>query len=175
MMKILALSDTHLSCPLPRELLELAGKADIVVHAGDFNTLEAYESLKSGCKRLVAVHGNSDTPALRDLLPESERFVVDGIRFGVGHSGKHTSDLTNMRYLALEMGVDVLIFGHIHRPLIDQSDVLLVCPGSPTHPRMSDPSVVELTVEGGKISGSIEKVSSGDVCGYLTFARSIKG
>lgn len=175
MMKILALSDTHLMCPLPRELLDFAGKADIVVHAGDFNTLEAYESLKKGCKRLVAVHGNSDSPVLRDLLPERERFEVEGLRFGVVHSGKHTSDLTNMRYLALEMEVDVLIFGHLHRPIIDQTDVLLVCPGSPTHPRMSDPSIVEFTVEGGRISGKIEKVSSGDVCGYLTFARSING
>lgn len=174
-MKIIALSDTHQMCPLSGELLDLAGKADIVVHAGDFNTMEAYESLKNGCKRLVAVHGNSDSPALKDLLPGSERFVVEGVRFGVVHSGKHTSDLTNMRYLALEMGVDVLIFGHLHRPIIDQSDVLLVCPGSPTHPRMSDPSVVELTVKDGKISGTIEKVTSGDVCGYLTFARSIKG
>lgn len=174
-MKILALSDTHQSCAFTGELLDLVGKADLVVHAGDFNTLEAYESLKGECKRLVAVHGNSDSPAVKELLPERETFDAEGVRFGVVHMGRHTSDLVNMRYLALEMEVDVLIFGHLHRPIIDQTDVLLVCPGSPTYPRMADPTVVELTVEGGKVSGSIEKVSSGDVCGYLTFARSIKG
>ncbi|HMK47203.1 MAG TPA: metallophosphoesterase [Methanocella sp.] len=174
-MKILAMSDTHLMCPFPSDLLDMAKKADIVVHAGDMNTLDAYNSLKAACKRLVVVSGNSDSPALNDLLPKTEVFEAGGTRFGVVHSGRHMSDLTNMRYLALELGVDVLIFGHLHRPIIDQTDVLLVCPGSPTYPRMSDPCVVEITVEDGRILGRVEKVTTGDVCGYLTFARSIDG
>jgi putative phosphoesterase len=72
------------------------------------------------------------------------------------------------------MGVGVLIFGHLHRPIIDRSDVLLICPGSPTHPRMSDPAVVELNIEkNGVVSGSIVNVSTGSPCGYIQFARSL--
>lgn len=173
-MKILAVSDTHLTGKFPPALLEAAGTADIVVHAGDFSTRAAYESLRDHCKKLVAVHGNSDSQELQKLLPGQETFVAEGIRFGVVHSGKHTSDLTNMRYMALEMGVGALIFGHLHRPIIEKSDVLLVCPGSPTHPRMSDPSVVEIEVVSGNISGRILKMSTGDTCGYIQFARSLK-
>ena len=173
-MKIIALSDTHLRGPLPAELLDIVRSADIVIHAGDFNTFAAYESLKGACKRLIAVYGNSDAEAIREELPENATFEIEGVKFGLVHSGKHVTDVTNMRYLALEMGVGVLIFGHLHRPIIDRSDILLVCPGSPTQPRMSDPCVVELIVESGGIaSGKIINVTTGNPCGYIQFARSL--
>lgn len=173
-MKIIALSDTHLIGPAPARLLDILKDADVVIHAGDFNTVEAYESVKGACRELIAVHGNCDTPALQELLPESRTFELDGVRFGLVHCGKHVTDVTNMRYLALEMGVGVLVFGHLHRPVIHRSDVLLVCPGSPTHPRMSDPAVMELKIEkGGVVSGNIVNVSTGSTCGYIQFARSL--
>lgn len=174
MMKIIALSDTHLNGPVPAMLLDIVKEADLVIHAGDFNTMAAYESLKGASKELIAVHGNCDAPELRKLLPESRTFELEGVKFGLVHSGNHVTDVTNMRYRALEMGVGVLVFGHLHRPIVDRSDVLLVCPGSPTHPRMSDPAVVELTIEkGGIVSGKIINVSTGTPCGYIQFARSL--
>jgi uncharacterized protein len=174
MMKIIALSDTHLIGPAPARLLDIVKEADVVIHAGDFNTVEAYESLKGACKELIAVYGNCDAPELRNLLPESRTFELEGVKFGLVHSGKHVTDIVNMRYLALEMGVGVLIFGHLHRPIIDRSNVLLICPGSPTHPRMSDPSIIELKIEkGGIVSGNIINVSTGTPCGYIQFARSL--
>jgi putative phosphoesterase len=173
-MKIIALSDTHLTGPAPAGLLTVLKDADVVIHAGDFNTMAAYESLKGACKELIAVHGNCDAPELRKLLPESRTFEIEGVKFGLVHKGKHVTDITNMSYLAREMGVGVLIFGHLHRPIIDRSNVLLVCPGSPTHPRMSDPAIVELNVEkGGVLSGNIVNVSTGNPCGYIQFARSL--
>ena len=172
-MRIIVLSDTHVHGSMPEEVLSIAKSADIVVHAGDFITQEAYESLKAVCKNLVAVHGNSDSDDLKALLPESTTFEADGIKFGVIHTGRFGTDTTNMRYLALEMGVKVLIFGHLHRPIIEQSDVLLVCPGSPTQPRMADPTVVSLDVVDGKVSGNLVKMTSGDVCGYIKFMRSL--
>lgn len=173
-MKIIALSDTHLTGPAPDRLQEILREADVVIHAGDFNTMAAYESLKGVCKKLIAVHGNCDEPMLQEKLPERLTFELEGVKFGLVHSGKHVTDVTNMRYLALEMGVGVLIFGHLHRPIVDRGDVLLVCPGSPTHPRMSDPAVVELKIEkGGIVSGSIVNVSTGTPCGYIQFARSL--
>ena len=173
-MKIIALSDTHLIGPAPDRLLAVLKDADVVLHAGDFNTLAAFESLKGACKELIAVHGNCDAPELQELLPANTTFELEGVTFGLVHSGKNITDVTNMRYLALEMGVGVLVFGHLHRPIVDRSDVLLVCPGSPTHPRMSDPAVVELKIErGGVVSGKIINVSTGSPCGYIQFARSL--
>lgn len=173
-MKIIVLSDTHLSGDLPEEILRIAGEADIVVHAGDFDTVRAYESLRSSCKRLIAVYGNSDEADLMINLSETETFEVEGIRIGVIHRGQYSTDTTNMRYLALEMGVDILIYGHIHRPIIEKSDVLLICPGSPTFPRMSDPAVVELDVSKGNVTGKVIKVSCGTTCDYINYARSLR-
>jgi len=172
-MKIIVLSDTHVHGTMPEEVLGIVKDADIVVHAGDFITRQAYDSLNAACKKLVAVHGNSDADDMKALLPETETFEVDGVKFGVVHSGRFGTDPMNMRYLALEMGVRVLIFGHLHRPIIEQSDVLLVCPGSPTQPRMSDPTMVFLEVTDGKVTGNIEKMKSGDMCGYIKFMRSL--
>ena len=71
------------------------------------------------------------------------------------------------------MEVDVLIFGHLHRPLIEKNDVMLICPGSPTKPRMSNPSAVELIIEKGSINGRIIDLE-GDTCQYIKFQESLE-
>jgi len=71
------------------------------------------------------------------------------------------------------MGVDVLIFGHLHRPLIEKKKVMLICPGSPTKPRMSRPSVVELLIEKGSVTGRIISLE-GDICGFMQFKDTLK-
>lgn len=159
-MKIIAIADTHIKHgsilkQLPNELLPLLKSADMVIHAGDFVTKAAFDEL-SGANRLVAVHGNMDEASLKRLLPERAVMKVEGVRIGVIHEAAlSVQDITGARYMALEMDVDVLVFGHIHRPVIEKSDVLLVCPGSPTSPRLSAPCAVELIVERGKISGKV--------------------
>lgn len=178
-MEIIAISDTHikkgsLSENLPAPLLSMLKSSDMVIHAGSFETLESYREL-AGIKRLVAVRGDLESRELEGMLPESAVFEVEGIRIGVVHRGRHVTNITNMRYLAKEMGVGILVFGHLHRPLIDRSDVLLVCPGSPTQPRMSVPSAVELRIEKGRVTGNIIAFE-GKVCDYLEQAgRMIKG
>jgi len=173
-MKIIAISDTHLhGASIPRDILDIVDDCDIIVHAGDFTSLECYKVFASTGK-LKAVCGNSDDAKLKNLLPERIKFEVDGVKIGVVHKGGLS--ITNtiaVRYLALEMGVDVLIFGHIHRPLIEKSDVMLVCPGSPTSPRMADPTVVELIIENGSVSGRIIEIE-GECCDYVAFSRNLE-
>ncbi|MEL4305610.1 metallophosphoesterase [Methanococcoides sp. LMO-2] len=173
-MKIIAVSDTHLrGGTIPPTFKSLIDDCDILLHAGDFTTMECYQAFASTGK-LKAVHGNSDDRELKELLPEKLVFDVDGVKFGLVHEGALSiMDTTPLRYLALEMGVDVLVFGHIHRPLIEQSDVILICPGSPTSPRMSDPSVVEITIDNGNVSANIVEIE-GHSCGYIDFSRKLK-
>jgi putative phosphoesterase len=166
------LSDTHLRAKMPQELLDLIKDADLVVHAGDFITRDIYDSVKASSKKLIAVQGNSDSADLKEMLPESEVFDVEGITFGVVHKGRQGTDVTNMRYLALEMGVKVLIYGHVHSPVIDRTDVLLLCPGSPIFPRMAEPTMAYVDVEGGQDKVSIVKTSTGQMCKSMDFARS---
>ena len=179
-MKIIAISDTHLhDGQIPNNILDIIADCDIIVHAGDFTSMECYEAFASTGK-LKAVHGNSDDAKLRKLLPERIKFEVDGVKIGVVHEGGLSITTTiAVHYLALEMGVDVLIFGHIHRPLIEKNDVMLVCPGSPTSPRMADPTVVELKIEKndenekGSVFGRIIEIE-GKCCDYMAFSRNLE-
>jgi putative phosphoesterase len=174
-MKIIAISDTHIKQgsileQIQPELVRLIKDADVVIHAGDFVTKEAHDELSDIC-RLEAVHGNMDEPALKRLLPARKVADLGGFRFGIIHEAALSiQDTIGARYMAKEMEVDVLIFGHIHRPLIEKSDVLLACPGSPTAPRLSEPSALELVIENGSISGKVITLE-GTRCGALESAK----
>jgi len=159
-MKIIAISDTHITSgsiieSLPTGLVKLIKQADIVIHSGDFVTKKAYEDLIGIC-RLEAVHGNMDEVTLKKLLPVRKIIKAEGVKIGIVHEATLSiNDTTGARYMAKEMDVDVLVFGHIHKPVIEKSDVLLVCPGSPTAPRLSEPGAVELVIQDGEITGRV--------------------
>ncbi|NJD54086.1 MAG: metallophosphoesterase [Candidatus Methanoperedens sp.] len=159
-MKIIVLSDTHIKSgsiaeALPAGLIKLIKEADMVIHAGDFITKKAHDEL-SGICNLCAVHGNMDEMSLKKSLPERKIIKAESTKIGIIHEAALSiHDTTGARYMAKEMGVDVLVFGHLHKPVIDKSDVLLLCPGSPTAPRLSEPGVIELTIEDGNISGKV--------------------
>ncbi|MCX9015267.1 MAG: metallophosphoesterase, partial [Candidatus Methanoperedens sp.] len=143
-MKIIAISDTHIKGSifgtLQDDLLSLLREADIIIHAGDFVSERAYEELRS-ISRLEAVHGNMDDFTLIQKLPQRKVIDADGVRIGIVHEAALSiQDTTGARYMAKEMGADLLVFGHIHKPLIEKSDVIIACPGSPTSPRLSEPS-----------------------------------
>jgi phosphoesterase, MJ0936 family len=173
-MKLIVLSDTHLKTgEIPQQLQTLLEECDLIVHAGDFSNVKAYQAFNAFGK-LKAVFGNDDASELKKLLPERLKFEVEGVKIGVVHEGGlSVTDTTAQGYLAKEMAVDILIFGHLHRPLIEKRDVMLVCPGSPTKPRMSNPSVVELIIEKGNINGKIITLE-GDTCQYIKFKDSLK-
>jgi putative phosphoesterase len=175
-MKIIAISDTHIKHgsileQLPRELVVLLKEADMIIHAGDFVTKAAFDEL-ADLNRLEAVHGNMDEIKLKEMLPERRVIEVEGVKIGIVHEAALSiQDTTGAWYLAKEMGVDVLVFGHIHRPVIERADMLLVCPGSPTSPRLSEPGAVELIIEDGKVSGKVITLT-GASCGSIESARS---
>ena len=172
MTRIIALSDTHLKDEdLPPAVIALARKADVILHAGDFVTLECHSALAE-LGRLEAVHGNSDSLQLKRLLPERRVIEVDGLRIGLLHMASHGADLVGAQMMAREMEVEVLVFGHIHRPIIEKGKRLLICPGSTTLPRMSSPSVAELEIVDGQVSGRIISIGSA-TCNYLKFAHEL--
>ncbi len=174
-MKIIAISDTHIKFGsirdhLPGDLVDRLKKADLILHAGDFVWKKAYDEL-CALSRLEAVHGNMDEPELKNMLPERKVIEIEGCKIGLIHQAALSlQDTIGARYMAKEMGADILVFGHIHRPLIESSDVLLACPGSPTSPRMSEPSAIEFEINDGKISGTVVTFK-GTVCGALESAR----
>ncbi len=132
-------SDTHLSgrMPhLPSPLIEGLRDVDLILHAGDINTLPALQLFEKFAP-VRAVVGNNDEPRLQRLLP-SRRYFRFG-RFTAGLMHGHDVDRLTARQAAereFRCVVDLGIFGHSHRPLstwID--DFLLFNPGSATSKR----------------------------------------
>ncbi len=160
-MNLVILSDTHIKqgqsllSRLPEELISMIKSSDLIIHAGDFETLACYRELE-GLGKLAAVHGDTDSPELLKFLPERKVIKIEGINVGVIHIGQLTSENTDgLRYLAKEMGVDILIFGHFHHPIVHKSEVLLLSPGSATVPGIAEPSAIRLEIIKNTVTGKI--------------------
>lgn len=151
MMKIIAVADTHLNqWKLPEKLLKLIRNADMLIHAGDFVSYDVYKRFSEF--NLVAVRGNSDDDRIKSELKEVQRFSVGKFKFGLIHKGNYINEFHDLVYRALEMKVKVLVFGHVHRFVLEKRrGVIVLCPGSPTQPRMSVASCAEIEVEGNEI------------------------
>ncbi len=175
-MKLVVLSDTHIKkgqsllTHLPQDLISIIKSSDVIIHAGDFESLRCYNELR-GLGKLVAVHGDTDVPELMRLLPERAVIEVEGVRIGIIHKGQLATESTDgLRYLAKEMDVDVLVFGHFHHPIVEKTDVLLLSPGSATVPGIAEPSAIELEIIKNTVKGRIIRCT-GEVCSYFEYER----
>ena len=170
--RVAAIADTH-DIPLNDATIAVLESCDHIIHAGDFCSPATYEQIKS-MGELTAVYGNSDSYEVRQMLTERNVVELGGVRIGVVHRAQLLqSGTTGAYYLAKEMEVDCLVFGHLHTPVVDSSNILLVCPGSPTMPRMADPSIAVLTIKDGTISCELIPVGLSS-CNYIQSMRSFK-
>ncbi|WP_232663399.1 metallophosphoesterase family protein [Pseudonocardia sp. TRM90224] len=149
-MKLLIISDTHLPVrakDLPAPVWAAVDAADVVVHAGDWVSLDALDALEARAARLVGVYGNNDGPALRARLPEVARVELDGIRMAVVHETGAATGRERRCALAYPE-TDVLVFGHSHIPwdTTAHTGLRLLNPGSPTD-RRRQPKHTYLTAE----------------------------
>jgi hypothetical protein len=137
--RLLLITDTHVpkrARDLPPAVWAEVDAADVVFHAGDWVDVPLLDALQARSKRLIAVYGNNDGPALRARLPEIARVTLDGVAFAVIHE---TGDAKGReaRCAARFPDADVLVFGHSHIPwdTVAPSGLRLLNPGSPTDRR----------------------------------------
>ncbi|MDQ7906187.1 YfcE family phosphodiesterase [Phytohabitans sp. ZYX-F-186] len=138
-MRLVITSDTHLPArarDLPAPLWAAVDAADVVVHAGDWVSVDALDTLRSRAARLIGVYGNNDGPALRARLPEVARADLGGLRLAVVHETGPAAG-REARCAARFPDVDVLVFGHSHIPwdTVAPGGPRLLNPGSPTDRR----------------------------------------
>lgn len=138
-MRLLITSDTHVpkrARELPDELLAAVGRADVVLHAGDWVDTATLDLLEARARRLIAVYGNNDGPGLRARLPEVARAELGGLRFGVVHE-TGAAQGRERRCAERFPDLDVLVFGHSHIPwdTTAEGGLRLLNPGSPTDRR----------------------------------------
>jgi len=139
-MLIAVISDTHLprgARRLPEACVERIAGADLLLHAGDFSTVEVLRELEAIGPPLVGVHGNVDSAELRRLLSEERVVEAEGARIAMLHdAGPRTGRLERMRRRFGDRA-DLVVFGHSHQPLHEQAPdgFQILNPGSPTERR----------------------------------------
>jgi putative phosphoesterase len=149
------IADTHLPrrpIALPEGLISYLERADLILHAGDLmdptllDELAAYAPVR-------AVGGNLDPPEAR--LPETVEFEFGGVSIAMIHdSGPKRGRRNRMRRRF--PGARVVVFGHSHIPWLEDEELLLLNPGSPTdRRRQPEHTFALLCVEGGEVRAEV--------------------
>ena len=167
-------ADTHIPDrmrAIPERVYGIFDGVTAILHAGDLSAPRVLDDLG----RIAPVHavaGNSDFLRLR--LPLNRVLEFDGVRIGLthGHGGwgrylvekviYHAAGYRVRRYLRLARSrfaeVDVVVFGHTHRPMNCWDEgVLMFNPGSlgPDYVPPNGPAVGLLRIEAGTVLGEI--------------------
>lgn len=156
-MKCLVLSDSHGNWDYMRKAVE-AEKPALALHLGD--VIRDVPKLQAEFPELpiAQVLGNCDLNS-GSALPEEKELLLEGKRIWMLHG--HTYWVKSGTGMLIEeawtRGVDVVCFGHTHKPLCDKDGSLWVlnpgtCQGAPS----ATYGVIE--IKGGKVNCRIEKL-----------------
>ncbi len=133
-MRVLIISDTHRKNDNYFKLLEKIKDIDMVIHCGDTEGSEYAISEAAGCETHI-VMGNND---FFSQLPKEIETQIGGYRVWITHGHTYCVSIGSERIKeeALLRGVDIVMFGHTHKPLLEvEDDVIAVNPGSLSYPR----------------------------------------
>lgn len=133
-MKILVVSDTHSRHQNLKAILRRVTDIDLMIHLGDAEGCEEYIETLAGCP-LEIVAGNNDF--FSDLEREKE-IEVRGYKILLTHGHYYyvAMGIEDLRKEALGRGMDIVMFGHTHRPFLDYGKgITMLNPGSVSYPR----------------------------------------
>ena len=154
-MLVAVISDTHMTGgrrSLPGRCVELIEGADLVVHAGDIMTVDAFLEIEAIGPPVRAVAGNMDEWELRDRLPGETEMELDGARIAMVHDGGAAGGrLARLRGRFPD--ADAVVFGHSHIPLHEREGGFQIFnPGSPTERRRAPAHAMGLArIEAGAV------------------------
>jgi putative phosphoesterase len=121
------------SLELVAEFFRRAG-IGLILHAGDVGHASVLERLEHVAPT-VAVRGNADPLDLIETLPDLV-WIEAGSRTVLLLHGHHGKTAVKAARAAARPDIDLIVFGHSHKPLIDREGrTILFNPGSPTERR----------------------------------------
>ena len=147
-MKILIISDTHGKNDAYLELIERESQLDMVIHCGDIEGSEYLMAEAAGCP-IQMVTGNND---FFSDLPAEKEFQIGKYKIWLTHGHTYYVSMNNeyIKREAKARGVDIVMYGHTHRPVLDvEADLITLNPGSLTYPRQEGrkPSYILMEVD----------------------------
>lgn len=147
--KILIVSDSHGKDRYLKQAIQNMGKyLDRMIHLGDSQIPADMLAGMVNCP-VDMVRGNCDglskLPAAKLVDIGSHKALLTH-----GHIYGGKAGIPQMREMAKENGADIVMFGHIHEPLLEQEDGITVLnPGSISQPRQDGrrPTYMVMTLE----------------------------
>jgi len=142
------ISDTH--GLLRNDVFQVFKNANYILHAGDVGSQAILNELKK-LAPITVVRGNMDTGDWAAGLA-----LTDMVKIG-NHYLYLLHDLSSLDIDPLAAGVDIIISGHTHQPLINkQNKILYLNPGSAGPRRMNLPvSVAMLYISRNRLDAEI--------------------
>lgn len=136
-MKVLIISDTHARDKNVEVVLEKEKNIDLLIHLGDVEGSEYYIETLADCP-CEMVKGNNDY--FSDLSPEKVISIGNHKAFIThGHYYNVSVELRTIVMEGIEREADIVMFGHIHRPVLEElHGVTVLNPGSLSLPRQSN-------------------------------------
>ena len=136
-MKILIVSDTHRKNENYMKVLQKVGKLDLVIHLGDIEGSEYTIQEAAGCP-VEMVAGNND---FFSNLPSEKTLQIGSYCVMITHGHRYYISMGNemLKKEAIAQGIDIVMYGHTHKPVIDISDnIIAINPGSLSYPRQEN-------------------------------------
>ncbi len=136
-MKVLIISDTHRKNENYIKVLQKVGKLDLVIHLGDIEGSEYTIQEAAGCP-VEMVAGNND---FFSNLPSEKTLQIGSYCVMITHGHRYYISMGNemLKKEAIAQGIDIVMYGHTHKPVIDISDnIIAINPGSISYPRQEN-------------------------------------
>lgn len=149
-------SDTHRVKSAIEKAVYVMKKAEveIIFHLGD-NVQDAKDIASLMNKEVISVKGNCD---ITNSVPSEMVIEAGGKKFLLthGHNYNVYYELNELKYKALELGADMVLFGHTHVPAIEFQDGLyFMNPGSAASSRHKGNTIGIITIINEKIVSEI--------------------
>ncbi len=149
-MKLLIVSDTHRRNENYIKVLNKVAPVDMVIHCGDIEGSEYLIAESAGCP-VQMVTGNND---FFSDLPREKEFEIGKYKVWLTHGHNYYVSMgnENIKSEARMRGVDIVMYGHTHKPVVDiEKDLIAVNPGSLTYPRQEGrkPSFIIMDLDKG--------------------------
>lgn len=131
--------------------------ADVILHLGD-NSSDVEIIKKETGKDVIFVKGNCDIDRSAKVeqiieLENKKIFMTHGHEYGV------KSGLLNLHYRGMEVGADIVLYGHTHIASIEKHDgIWFVNPGSVSLPRGLKHTIAFIEIKDGVINSWLQDI-----------------